>query len=123
MLLRQVAQFCVALSVAVDSYFWSEPWFWPEAVSLIFNVYHGKSESWGVEPWHFYFTRHLPKMLLAAYPFAWLSALGVGKGQTAVLPMLGAVAIASKLKHKEWRFIVYAVPSLNTGALDALRFV
>lgn len=107
--------------MAIDSYFWDQPFFWPEAISLIFNVYHGKSEAWGVEPWHFYFTRHLPKMMLGAYPFAWLSALGLGWAQATVVPMVSAVAIASKLKHKEWRFVVYAVPSLNAGALDSLR--
>lgn len=111
------------MSVAIDSYFWHESLFWPELSSLIFNVYYGHSQEWGVEPFHSYFSKHLPKIMLLAYPCAWLGLTGVGGASHLALPQFAAVTLASLLKHKEWRFIIYAVPVLNVSAVRALRSV
>lgn len=111
--------FAVA-SIAIDSYFWHETLFWPELSSLVFNVYHGHSQEWGVEPFHTYFTKHLPKIMLLAYPWAWLGLLNVGGAARLAMPQFAAVGFVSLLKHKEWRFIIYAVPLLNLSAVRAL---
>jgi alpha-1,6-mannosyltransferase len=38
----------VALTVAIDSYFWNTRLLWPELFGVYFNVYLGKSSDWGV---------------------------------------------------------------------------
>ena len=38
----------LAITVAVDSYFWNQWPLWPELYGLYFNVYLGKSADWGV---------------------------------------------------------------------------
>ena len=38
----------IALTVAVDSYFWGRFPVWPEFEAFWFNVYEGKSSDWGV---------------------------------------------------------------------------
>lgn len=38
----------IALTVAVDSYFWGQWPLWPEFYGLYFNVVQGKSSEWGV---------------------------------------------------------------------------
>ena len=42
----------VALTVFIDSYFWSTFPLWPELHGLYFNVYQGKSADWGVCRFH-----------------------------------------------------------------------
>lgn len=57
-----------ALSRFVDTWFWGTvPWeghplIWPEANVLLFNTVDNKSSEWGTAPWHWYFTRAIPKV-------------------------------------------------------------
>ena len=59
----------IAVSVAIDSWFWGR-WCWPEMEVLLFNTVQNRSGDWGVSPWHWYFTSALPRSLLFAYPLA-----------------------------------------------------
>ncbi|KAJ7840516.1 GPI mannosyltransferase, partial [Mycena olivaceomarginata] len=59
-----------AFTVSVDSYFWGQPYLWPEWHSIYFNVVEGKSADWGTSPAHAYLTSHLPKLLLSALPLS-----------------------------------------------------
>lgn len=113
----ELTLFISAACIAIDSYFWRQAWYWPELQSLLFNVVEGHSEAWGIEPWHAYFTRHLPKILLLSYPPAILSAIGPPKSRMLAAPALCSVALVSQLKHKEWRFVIYAVPLLSAACL------
>ncbi|KAJ7592689.1 glycosyltransferase family 22 protein [Mycena floridula] len=106
----------IALSMAVDSYFWQKPFLWPEFQSIYFNVYQGKSSDWGVEPFHVYFTSHLPKLLLVALPLSAIGFLSDGRIRRLLIPCMAFVGFLSYLGHKEWRFIVYVVPLFNIAA-------
>ncbi|KZT57682.1 glycosyltransferase family 22 protein [Calocera cornea HHB12733] len=105
----------LAATVTVDSYFWQQWPMWPEFQGIWFNVYEGKSEDWGVSPMHAYFSEHLPKLLLGSLP---LSLIGLADtGVISLLqPWIAYLSLISLLGHKEWRFIVYAVPIFNIAA-------
>ncbi|TFY59156.1 hypothetical protein EVG20_g7892 [Dentipellis fragilis] len=107
----------IALTIVVDTYFWAAPTpLWPELASLRFNVYEGKSADWGVSPAHAYISTHLPKLLLGAFPLSLLGLLIDSRVRSLAIPSLALVAALSALGHKEWRFVVYAVPVLNIAA-------
>lgn len=117
----------------MDSFFWGRT-IWPEGSSLLFNVVDGQSANWGVShplllplaplltlclqvsPFHHYFTSALPKLLNFALPLALGATLIDGRARALGFPALAFVALLSCLGHKEWRFIVYVVPSLHVCA-------
>ncbi|KAJ7033374.1 glycosyltransferase family 22 protein [Mycena alexandri] len=118
----------IALTVGVDSYFWAQPYLWPEWQSIYFNVVEGKSAEWGIHPAHAYLTTHLPKLLLSSLPLAlpallplpFLSSSPLSRGRRRlvelILPSAVLVAAMSAVGHKEWRFVVYVVPVWNVVA-------
>jgi len=102
----------LSTTVSLDSYFWKRWPLWPEGVALVYNVVEGKSKDWGVSPWHFYATSSLPKILTMAYPLAILS-FADSRCRLLLAPTVAFIAALSFLHHKEWRFIVYVIPTLN----------
>lgn len=129
----------LTITLSIDSYFWQSqneearifttPFLtektgliWPELSGFLFNAIGNKSSEWGVSVWHYYFSSALPKLLLN--PFVLLVSLPVclyGTPRAArelLVPALGYVAMYSYLPHKEWRFVMYVVPTLTLcGAL------
>ncbi|KAF7713913.1 Dolichyl-P-Man:Man(7)GlcNAc(2)-PP-dolichol alpha-1,6-mannosyltransferase [Penicillium ucsense] len=112
-------------TVGIDTIFWKK-WVWPELNAFVFNVVEGQSSAWGTEPFWFYFTNALPRLLLN--PLVYLIAIPVALQNPAlrrpILPLLAPsvffVALYSAQPHKEWRFILYVVPVLTaTAALGA----
>lgn len=109
-------------TVIVDSYFWQEFPLWPEFSAFKFNVVSGQASAWGTDPWYFYFTSALPRLLLN--PLTWLvcipASLLVCKNRQAslsfIVPSLAFVAVYSFQPHKEWRFIIYIIPALTAAA-------
>jgi alpha-1,6-mannosyltransferase len=109
-------------TVTVDSYFWQEFPLWPEFSAFKFNVVSGQASAWGVDPWYFYFTSALPRLLLN--PLTWLVCIpaSVIAGTTRraslslIIPSLAFVAVYSFQPHKEWRFIIYIIPALTAAA-------
>jgi alpha-1,6-mannosyltransferase len=66
-------------------------------------------------------TSALPKLLLTGFPLALLGLLADGRIRTLALPSAVMIAGLSALPHKEWRFVVYAVPVLNIAAARGAR--
>lgn len=107
----------IALSMAVDSYFWRQPFMWPEFEVFKFNGIENKSIKWGVHPWHYYFTNSMPRITASALPMALGSALFDQRTRYMLLPVLIFLAVYSYLiPHKEWRFVIYVVPLINIAA-------
>lgn len=105
----------VLLSGLIDSYFWQRLTV-PELESFVFNVIEGKSELWGTEPFHAYFTKYLltifvPPTVLALQGVALLN----DPTDNSSLKVLGLssllyTGILSLQPHKELRFIIYVIP-------------
>ncbi|KAJ7133759.1 glycosyltransferase family 22 protein [Mycena crocata] len=127
----------IALTVSVDSYFWGQPYLWPEWHSIYFNIVEGKSADWGVRaslfypiitepvqtsPAHAYLTAHLPKLLLSTLPLSLFAAFSSAPRRLLPLVFPGAVLVGamSAVGHKEWRFVVYVVPVWNVVAARGL---
>ncbi|KAK9238171.1 Alg9-like mannosyltransferase family-domain-containing protein [Lipomyces kononenkoae] len=102
----------IAASGLVDSYFWDFPLV-PEFYGFYFNAIKGQSANWGTEPWHSYFSLHLPKLLLnpVTIPLALIGVyVDLQRVGMTLAPYAAFVCIYSLQPHKEWRFIVYVVP-------------
>ncbi|KAJ5295983.1 hypothetical protein PENANT_c001G06931 [Penicillium antarcticum] len=112
----------LSLTLLLDGSFWQRFPLWPELEAFLFNVLDGKSSDWGTEPWSWYFTNALPRLLLN--PLVYILAIPVALRQPAtrlsafrlLVPELVFVALYSFMPHKEWRFIVYIIPSLTAAA-------
>ncbi|KAJ5374697.1 GPI mannosyltransferase [Penicillium concentricum] len=112
----------LTLTIYLDSTFWQSFPLWPEFEAFRFNVLAGQSSEWGTDPWPFYFHNALPRLLFN--PLIYLLAIPVALRQPAtrspalalLIPALSFVALYSFQPHKEWRFIVYIVPSLTAAA-------
>jgi len=109
-------------TLAFDSVCWRKL-VWPEGMVLFFNTIMNKSSEWGTMPYHWYFTRALPKSLLATFPLALLSifkpfeaSIDVRTMYYFVLPSILYVAVYSILPHKEVRFLFQVFPFLTCAA-------
>ena len=107
------------LTVSADSIFWLQFPTWPEWTGFYFNTILRKSSEWGTSPWHHYFANALPRLLLnplsytVLIPLAALLPSSRQRVAGLLLPQLSFVALYSILPHKEWRFIVYVIPSFT----------
>lgn len=108
------AIFGAILSGVIDSYFWGR-FTIPELESFLFNVVHGKSAEWGVEPYHAYFSKYLLAIFMPPHVLL-LAILGYFQDPTKSLFKIAGVAsllyvmILSLQPHKELRFIIYTAP-------------
>ncbi|KAI5304694.1 dolichyl-P-Man:Man(7)GlcNAc(2)-PP-dolichol alpha-1,6-mannosyltransferase [Ascosphaera pollenicola] len=111
----------LSITVPIDSFFWRRT-LWAEFDGFYFNVMNGKASSWGVSPWHYYFTNALPKLLmnpmiyLICIPFALYRRKTRRNSFFVLFPPLAYITIYSLQPHKEWRFIVYAIPPICGAA-------
>ncbi|KAI8918498.1 alpha-1,6-mannosyltransferase subunit [Powellomyces hirtus] len=109
----KVALPCIALTLAVDSWFWKQPLYWPELRVLLFNTVDNGSVAYGVEPPYAYVLRYLPKITPLGVPLALYAYYSVPATRRYLIPVSAFVGLYSLLPHKEWRFIIYAVPIIN----------
>ncbi|PHH65465.1 hypothetical protein CDD81_2245 [Ophiocordyceps australis] len=116
----------LALSLPLDSYLWQRP-LWPELAAFYFNALLGSASRWGIQPWHYYLTSALPRLLLnpLLLPLAVLALRHPATRRTALpllVPSLLYLALYSLQPHKETRFVLYLVPPLTAvAALGAAR--
>lgn len=116
----------LGLTVPIDSFFWKDFPLWPELTAFKFNVIHGQASAWGTQPWHFYLSNAIPRLLMNPCTYLLCIPLALGQPSTRaaagylLTPSAAFVLLFSLQPHKEWRFILYVVPSLTaTAALGA----
>lgn len=110
------------LTVPIDSIFWLKFPLWPEFAGFYYNAIEGNASDWGTNPWHFYFTNALPRLMMS--PLSWqvciplaVSLRATRKASIDILvPLVAFLGIYSLQPHKEWRFIVYTIPGFTTVA-------
>lgn len=76
-----------------------------------------------MSPVHAYISSFLPKLLLSSLPLSALAFLLDGRIRALMLPYLSFIALISGLAHKEWRFVIYAVPAFNVAAARAAAWL
>jgi alpha-1,6-mannosyltransferase len=127
------------LTVPLDSLLWGRL-IWPEFEVWWFNTVDNRSSEWGEMVWHWYFSRALPKGLMATtflIPLAFvrlpefLDKLRLTKNSadnkqqqsffdwslcSFFAPVFAFVVFYSFLPHKEIRFIFPAIPMFNVCA-------
>ncbi|EPY49400.1 hypothetical protein SPOG_04250 [Schizosaccharomyces cryophilus OY26] len=105
----------LALTVFVDSWFWGT-WCWPEFQAFTFNVIEGKSSEWGTSPFYYYFLR-IPWIMLnpTLFLFGLVSFFTVRSSRILLYVPFAFVFIFSFLKHKEWRFVSYILPWIDSS--------
>ncbi|EME38358.1 glycosyltransferase family 22 protein [Dothistroma septosporum NZE10] len=116
----------LATTVLIDSFFWQQFPLWPEWVGFYYNTILGKSSEWGTSPFHFYFLNALPRLLLnpATYLLCIPHALYAGPiSRDILIPQAVFIAIYSLLPHKEWRFILYTIPTFTAVAAGGAGWV
>ncbi len=110
------------LTVPIDSLFWLKFPLWPELAGFYYNAIEGNASEWGTNPWHFYFTNALPRLMMN--PLTWqvciplaVSLRATRKASIEILiPLVAFLGIYSVQPHKEWRFIVYTIPGFTAVA-------
>ena len=105
------------ITVPLDSYFCLQFPFWPELSGFTYNILHGHSSNWGISPFSFYFTSAIPRLLLNPLTYQVFAPFAIAlphlrsQALDILIPNLAFVVLYSFQPHKEWRFIVYIIPS------------
>ncbi|MCJ1451887.1 dolichyl-P-Man:Man(7)GlcNAc(2)-PP-dolichol alpha-1,6-mannosyltransferase [Mycoblastus sanguinarius] len=106
----------LGLTIPIDSFFWQKFPLWPELTGFIYNIISKQSLNWGTQPWHFYFTSALPRLLFNPFvyqiciPFALSIPILRWSALDICLPNILFLTIYSFQPHKEWRFVIYIIP-------------
>ncbi|CAO3649588.1 unnamed protein product [Cunninghamella blakesleeana] len=122
------------LTLLIDSWFWQPllmsssitlPFttiklLWPEGMVFYFNAILNKSSEWGTLPFYAYFILFLPRLLMISYPLAILGFILHPIHRKILFPFLIYILLFSLLPHKEWRFIVYTLPTFTAVASKTL---
>jgi alpha-1,6-mannosyltransferase len=124
----------LCMTIPIDTFFWQSPtYLWPEFSAFLSNIFPSdKSQgasAWGIQPWHWYFTSALPRLLVI--PFIclplWLIAMSTSAtSEPAIdllIPNLAYIALYSLLPHKETRFIFPVIPPLTLAAALSTSYI
>ncbi|MCJ1468444.1 dolichyl-P-Man:Man(7)GlcNAc(2)-PP-dolichol alpha-1,6-mannosyltransferase [Pseudocyphellaria aurata] len=112
----------LSLTVPIDSYFWFRFPLWSELSAFRYNILSGQASNWGTSPPHFYLTSALPRLLFNPFiyqiclPFTISLPTLRPQVRDILIPNLAFVALYSFQPHKEWRFIIYIIPTLSAVA-------
>lgn len=70
-----------------------------------------------------YVTSYLPKLLLGSLPLSLIGLITNSRIRSLLLAPLTFIGLISCLGHKEWRFIVYVVPTFNVAAARGAQWM
>ena len=65
----------------------------------MFNTVQNKSVEWGVLPWHWYFSRAIPKSLHVCLPLAVFGLMGKPNNQSTPTTTYPVINLSSTLSH------------------------
>lgn len=115
----------MGLSLTIDSYFWRN-WCVPEVDAFIFNVVRGKAAEWGTESPVGYFTHYMRTMFVPP-TILLLGVLGFKQApenlRIVSMAALFHIIALSFQPHKEWRFIIYAIPPIILLGSTAAAYI
>jgi alpha-1,6-mannosyltransferase len=117
----------LCMTILIDTFFWQSPtYLWPEFSAFLSNIFPSDknlgASAWGIQPWHWYFTSALPRLLMIPFIYLplWLIAMSTSAtSEPAIdllIPNLAYIALYSLLPHKETRFIFPVIPPLTLVA-------
>lgn len=112
----------LTLTVPIDSFFWQKWPLWPELTGFVYNIIDKQSSNWGTQPWHFYFTSALPRLLFnpllyqICIPFTLSIPILRHSALDILIPNVLFLIVYSFQPHKEWRFIIYVIPPFLAAA-------
>lgn len=126
--------FALCVTIPVDTFFWqSSTYLWPEMSAFLSNIFPSDTSlgasAWGIQPWHWYFSSALPRLLMRPITYLGLWIVAVSTTATSelaldlLLPNLAYVAFYSLLPHKETRFIFPVVPPLTLAAALCASYI
>ncbi|KAI9737127.1 MAG: dolichyl-P-Man:Man(7)GlcNAc(2)-PP-dolichol alpha-1,6-mannosyltransferase [Cirrosporium novae-zelandiae] len=107
------------ITIPIDSYFWQRFPLWPELAAFTYNVLDNNASNWGISPWYTYFTNSLPRLFMNPLGLQILAPLTMGvpslrqQALPILIPAFHYILMYSYQPHKEWRFIIYALPPLT----------
>ncbi|KAH0562539.1 hypothetical protein GP486_002770 [Trichoglossum hirsutum] len=119
----------LSVTIPIDSFFWQKFPLWPELAGFYFNTVKGKSSDWGTSPWWTYIGNALPRLVMNPVAGQVCIPLAVALKPTRkasldiLIPLAIFVGIYSVLPHKEWRFVVYALPGLTAVAAIGANWI
>ncbi|XP_013071492.2 GPI mannosyltransferase 3-like [Biomphalaria glabrata] len=97
-----------AASCVIDR-IWYERWTCVQLNFLLFNVIKGGANIYGVHPWHWYISQGFP-VILGTFIFPFVIGAYQSKNKTLLWIIVWILATHSFLPHKEFRFVLPALP-------------
>ncbi|CAL1542889.1 unnamed protein product [Lymnaea stagnalis] len=96
-------------SSAVIDRIWYGYWTFVQLNFLLFNVIKGGASIYGVHPWHWYFFQGFP-VILGTFILPFIVGVWRAKNKALAWIIFWILATHSFLPHKEFRFILLALP-------------